>query len=48
MTRRLDLISTSTVFGTRYLEHAYAELRDAVGGLTRVLFIPHALKDRDG
>ena len=48
MTRRLVLISTSTVFGTRYLEHAYAELRDAFGGISRVLFIPHALQDRDG
>ena len=47
MARRLVLISTSTVFGTRYLEHAYPELRDAFGGLARVLFIPHALKDRD-
>jgi dipeptidase E len=47
MARRLVLISTSTVFGTRYLEHAYPELRDALGGSARVLFIPHALKDRD-
>ena len=45
---RLVLISTSTVFGTRYLEHAYPELRDAFGSISRVLFIPHALKDRDG
>jgi len=48
MARRLVLISTSTVFGTRYLEHAYPELRDALGGVSRILFIPHALKDRDG
>jgi dipeptidase E len=47
MARRLVLISTSTVFGTRYLEHAYPELRDALGGASRVLFIPHALQDRD-
>lgn len=47
MARRLVLISTSTVFGTRYLEHAYPELRDAFGSVARVLFIPHALKDRD-
>lgn len=47
MARRLVLISTSTVFGTRYLEHAYPELRDAFGSIARVLFIPHALKDRD-
>jgi dipeptidase E len=48
MARRLVLISTSTVFGTRYLEHAYPELRDALGSVARVLFIPHALRDRDG
>jgi dipeptidase E len=46
--RRLVLISTSTVFGTRYLEHAFAELRQLLAGVSRVLFIPHALKDRDG
>jgi dipeptidase E len=48
MARRLVLISTSTVFGTRYLEHAFAELRDALGGVSSVLFIPHALQDRGG
>jgi len=47
MARRLVLISTSTVFGTRYLEHAYPELRDAFRSIARVLFIPHALQDRD-
>ena len=47
MARRLVLISTSTVFGTRYLEHASSELRDAFGSVARILFIPHALKDRD-
>jgi dipeptidase E len=47
MTRKLVLISTSTVFGTRYLEHAYPELRDAMGSVARVLFIPYALQDRD-
>jgi dipeptidase E len=44
----LLLISTSTVFGTRYLEHAFAELRDALAPARRVLFVPFALKDRDG
>jgi dipeptidase E len=48
MARRLVLVSTSTVFGTRYLEHAFPELRDALGGVQRVLFIPYALQDRDG
>ena len=44
---RLLLISTSTVFGTRYLEHAYGELREVLSGVSRVLFIPFALRDRD-
>jgi dipeptidase E len=48
MARRLLLISTSTVFGTRYLEHAYDELRDVLAGIRRVLFVPHALKDHAG
>ncbi len=48
MSPRLVLISTSTVFGTRYLEHAFEELRDALGSVSTVLFIPHALRDRDG
>ena len=47
MSRRLLLISTSTVFGTRYLEHAYEELRALLAGARRVLFVPYALKDRD-
>jgi dipeptidase E len=47
MARRLLLISTSTVFGTRYLEHAFGELRDVLSGVRRVLFVPYALKDRD-
>lgn len=46
MARRLLLISTSTVHGTRYLEHAFAELRDVFAGAGRVLFIPFALQDR--
>jgi dipeptidase E len=46
--KRLLLISTSTVFGTRYLEHAYDELRDLLGQTGRVLFIPYALKDCEG
>jgi len=48
MERRLLLISTSTVFGTRYLEHALPELRDVLRGVQDVLFIPFALKDHSG
>jgi dipeptidase E len=46
MARRLLLISTSTVFGTQYLEHAFPELRALLHGRSRVLFIPYALRDR--
>jgi dipeptidase E len=48
MARRLLLISTSTVFGTRYLEHAFDDLREVLAGVGRVLFIPHALRDHAG
>src|SRR5437867_1004335 len=48
MSRSLLLISTSAVHGTPYLEHAFGELRDFLGGARRVLFIPHALKDHEG
>lgn len=47
MTRQILLISTSTVHGTQYLEHAWAELRGLLGERRRVLFVPYALKDRD-
>jgi dipeptidase E len=47
MARHLLLISTSTVFGTQYLEHAFPELRRLLGGRGRVLFVPYALEDRD-
>lgn len=47
MARELLLLSTSTVHGTKYLEHAASELRDFLGKTPRVLFIPYALRDRD-
>jgi dipeptidase E len=43
--RRLLLISTSTVHGTAFLEHAFEELRDFLGSTSRVLFVPYAFKD---
>ena len=43
--RRLLLISTSTVYGTGYLDHAESEIRDHLAGLNRILFIPYALAD---
>jgi dipeptidase E len=48
MAKRLLLISTSAVFGTRYLEHAFGELTGLFGKATRVLFVPYALKDWEG
>jgi dipeptidase E len=46
--QRLLLISNSTQHGRGYLEHAEQELRDFLGGVKRVLFVPYALRDRDG
>ena len=44
---RLLLISNSTLFGSGYLDHAEAEIRDFLGNIKRVLFVPFALYDRD-
>jgi dipeptidase E len=46
-TRRLLLISNSTLHGSGYLDHAEAEIRDFLGQLKHVLFVPFALFDRD-
>ena len=45
---RLLLISNSTLHGSGYLEHAAAEIRDFLGDIKRVLFVPFALADREG
>jgi dipeptidase E len=44
---RVLLISNSTLFGSGYLDHAEQEIRDFLGDIKRVLFIPFALYDRD-
>jgi len=44
---RILLISNSTLFGSGYLDHAEREIRDFLGDLKRVLFVPFALYDRD-
>lgn len=44
---RLLLISNSTLYGSGYLDHAEAEIRDFLGDVKRVLFVPFALHDRD-
>ena len=45
--KRLLLISNSTLHGSGYLDHAEAEIRDALGSTRRLLFVPYALHDRD-
>ena len=47
-TKRLLLISNSTLYGSDYLDHAEAEIRDFLGSIGRVLFIPFALADHNG
>ena len=46
-TKRLLLISNSTLHGSGYLDHAEAEIRSFLGDAKRVLFVPYALFDRD-
>ena len=46
-TRRVLLISSSTVYGSGYLDHAEGEIRDFLGAIRRVLFVPNALLDMD-
>lgn len=45
---RLLLISNSTLFGSGYLDHAEAEVRDFLSDVKQVLFVPFAIADRDG
>jgi dipeptidase E len=45
---RLLLLSTSTVFGSGYLEYCADAVREHLGpDVRRVLFVPYALHDRD-
>ena len=46
-TKRLLLLSTSKLHGREYLDHAEAEIRDFLGRIERVLFVPFAIADRD-
>ncbi len=47
MAGRLLLISSSTVHGMGFLDHAEQEIRSVLAGTRRVLFVPFALMDRD-
>jgi dipeptidase E len=44
---RILLLSTSTIFGSGYLEYARDELCDFLGDVETILFVPFALHDRD-
>ena len=44
---RLLLISNSTLYGSGFLDHAEAAIREFLGDVKRVLFVPFALHDRD-
>jgi dipeptidase E len=46
-TKRVLLISNSTLYGSGYLDHAESEICDFLGNVGRVLFVPYALHDRD-
>jgi dipeptidase E len=48
MSLRLMLLSNSTNFGGGYLDHAMDEIRAFLDGAGELLFVPFALKDREG
>lgn len=45
---RLLLLSNSTNHGEKYLDWAESDLRDFLGGIRTLLFVPYALHDLDG
>src|SRR5262245_60877363 len=46
ISRRLLLISNSTLHGRGYLDHAESDIRKIVGNGVKVIFLPFALRDR--
>ena len=44
---RLLLISNSTAFGEGYLDHCIEEMRDFLGEVRRLTFVPFAVHDRE-
>jgi dipeptidase E len=48
MPRRLLLISNSTNHGQGYLDHVLPEIDGFLGPVRRLVFVPFALKDREG
>ena len=47
-TKRLLLVSSSSTHGTGYLEHCASQIRELFTDTDQILFVPHALADRDG
>jgi len=47
MAKRLLLGSTSTTYGTGYLDHVADQIQDLLGSRRQVLFVPYALSDHD-
>src|ERR1700758_2204975 len=45
MSPRIMLLSTSKVYGGEYMDFAQEELRNFLGNISRVLFVPFALFD---
>ena len=45
--KRLLLISNSTLYGSGFLDHAEVEIRNFLGRIGQVLFVPFALYDLD-
>ena len=44
--KRVLLLSSSTLYGSRYLDHAEGEIRDFLGCVTRIAFVPFAMYER--
>lgn len=44
--RRLLLISNSTLYGSGYFDHVETEIKDFLGKVSRIVFIPFAVHDR--
>jgi dipeptidase E len=45
--RNLLLISSSNVYGRAYLDHVERDIRELLGSVRRVVFVPYALYDRE-
>jgi dipeptidase E len=45
--KQLLLISSSVIYGSGYLDHAEAEIRDHLRNVRSLLFVPYALKDHE-